>query len=181
MKIELIWKEYQSGLYSFLHSRIANTADVDDLLQEVLIKTHKSLHSVSDPGKLKSWIFQIANNTIIDYYRKNSKRNDLIADDLWYQKGEEGLIIEELSSCLLPFIKQLSQEDADLLIAIEIKGVSQKEYAKKNDVNYSTLKSRVKKSRKKLENLFHNCCDFSLDMRGNMIEYHPKSGSCNRC
>lgn len=181
MKIEWVWKEYQSGLQSFLHSRIANSADVDDLLQEVLIKTHKRLHSVTDPSKLKSWIFQIANNTIIDYYRKNSRSNDLIADDLWYQKDEEGLIIDELSSCLLPFIKQLPQEDAELLIAIEIEEVSQKKYAEKNGLSYSTLKSRVKKSRKKLGDLFNSCCDFSLDIHGNMIEYQPRDGGCKRC
>ena len=39
MKIEDIWLEYRAALKSFLHSKISNEADVDDLLQDILIKT----------------------------------------------------------------------------------------------------------------------------------------------
>jgi RNA polymerase sigma-70 factor (ECF subfamily) len=103
LNIQNIWTEYQSSLKSFLHSKVGNPDDVDDLLQEILIKTHKNLHSVKDNEKVKSWIFQIANNTIMDFYRQGNKARELTADDLWYQQ-EEPQIIRELSLCVLPFI-----------------------------------------------------------------------------
>ncbi|GIU15387.1 RNA polymerase sigma factor SigZ [Shewanella sp. MBTL60-007] len=181
MRLESIWTEYQSSLKAFLHRKVANTADVEDLLQEILIKTHKSLQTVTDSSKIKPWIFQIANNTIIDFYRKNSQLSKLTADDLWYDEQDEALIIKELSHCLLPFIKQLPEEDAKLLIAIEIDGTSQKDFAEQNQLNYSTLKSRVKQSRKKLYQLFNSCCEFSIDSKGNIMEYQSKSGHCDRC
>jgi RNA polymerase sigma-70 factor (ECF subfamily) len=158
MKLEPIWLAYQSSLKAFLHSKIANPADVEDLLQEVLIKTHNGFQAVSDESKIKPWLFQIANNTIIDFYRKNSKRQEVTSDDLWHQ-----------------------EQDAELLIAIEIDAVSQKDYAMNKGINYSTLKSRVKQSRKKLLDVFHSCCDFSVDSQGNLMEYASKSGNCNRC
>lgn len=107
MKLEPIWVAYQSSLKAFLHSKIANPADVEDLLQEVLIKTHNGFQAVSDESKIKPWLFQVANHTIIDFYRKNAKRQELTSDDLWYQEQDEEALIQELSQCLLPFIKQL--------------------------------------------------------------------------
>ncbi|NOH85440.1 RNA polymerase sigma factor SigZ [Vibrio sp. 03-59-1] len=181
MKFESIWSVYQSSLKAFLHSRVANPEDAEDLFQEILIKTYDGFQTVTDGSKIKPWLFQIANNTIIDFYRKNNKQNDLTADNLWYDEQDEEQIVKALSHCLLPFINQLPEDDAELLIAVEIEGVSQKSYAENNGIKYSTLKSRVKKSRKKLYNLFNSCCNFSIDTQGNIMEYNPKSGNCNRC
>ena len=182
MKFESIWTAYQSSLKAFLHSRIANPEDAEDLLQEILIKTYIGFQTITDGSKIKPWLFQIANNTIIDFYRKNNKqKNDLTSDELWYEEQNEEQVVKVLSQCLLPFIKQLPERDATLLVAIEIEEISQKDFAKNNNINYSTLKSRVKQSRKKLYDLFNSCCDFSIDARGSIMEYKPKSGNCNRC
>lgn len=43
LNLEQVWAEYQQALKSFLHSKVNNTADVDDLLQESLIKTYQNL------------------------------------------------------------------------------------------------------------------------------------------
>lgn len=175
-----IWAEYQSTLKSFLHSKVRSPDDVDDLLQEILIKIHKNLQTVNDNKKIKSWLFQIAHNTIIDFYRQSSKANALTADDLWYEQ-EAPDVTKELSLCVLPFIKALPAEDVELLIAIEIEEMSQKDYADLNNINYSTLKSRVKKSRQKLYSLYSNCCDFSFDKQGNLHQFKQKNPSCSSC
>lgn len=180
MNIKTIWTEYQSNLKAFLHSKVDNPEDVKDLLQDILIKTHLNMHSLKESSKVKSWIFQIANNTIIDFYRKKRKGRNISPEALWYEQ-EEPQILKELSQCVLPFINSLSPSDAELLVAIEIEGKSQKTYAKNNNLNYSTLKSRVKKSRQELYRLFNNCCDFSLDSQGNLIEYQTKGSRCTKC
>lgn len=181
MRLEAIWAEYQSSLKAFLRSKVSNPDDAEDLLQEILIKTHKNLETLSEMSKVKSWLFQIANHTIIDFYRQNKTHANLTVEDLWYEAEEEEQVVKALSRCLLPFIKELPKEDAELLTAIEVEGVSQKEYAENKGIKYSTLKSRVKKSREKLHGLFTNCCDFSIDSQGNLIEYQSKSGGCERC
>lgn len=163
-----------------MRSKVGNPDDAEDLLQEVLIKTYKNLQTVKDSSKIKSWIFQIANNTIIDFYRRKHKDDKLTTDDLWYEQ-EEVQVIRELSRCTLPIIKCLPEQDAELLIAIEIEGISQKNYAESHKINYSTLKSRVKKSRKKLYSLFSDCCELSINKQGNLIGYQQKSKNCIRC
>ncbi|UJF19737.1 RNA polymerase sigma factor SigZ [Vibrio sp. SS-MA-C1-2] len=180
MNVETIWQEYQASLKAFLHRNVSNSADVDDLLQEILIKVYQKLDSVKESKKIKSWLFQIANNTIIDFYRKRGSQRELSEDDLWY-KDDDPDLLQQLSSCVEPFIDAMPKEEAEILTAIEINGLSQKEYAKQSGINYSTLKSRVQKGRRSLFSLFDECCALSLDEKGNLIKIESKGNECHYC
>ncbi|QIA66184.1 RNA polymerase sigma factor SigZ [Vibrio astriarenae] len=177
MNVETIWKEYQQSLKAFLHKKIANPDDVEDLLQEVLIKTYHNLATVHDTKKIKSWLFQIANHTIIDFYRKRGRNLELHSEDLWFEEQEISLT-SELAQCVTPFIEGLPEQDARLLKAIEIEGLSQKEFAEREGIKYSTLKSRVQKSRQKLYGVFNKCCEFSIDSQGNVMDYQKRESGC---
>lgn len=178
--IESIWSQYRSGLKAFVHSRVSNPADVEDLLQEILIKTHRKLDTLNTSSSLRPWLYQIASHTIIDFYRRDPSKRPFNADDLWYEAIEEGPNAE-LEQCIEPFIAALPVEVSELLRAIELEGKSQKEQAEVLGVSYSTLKSRVQSGRKRLRQLFEDCCDFSLDHRGRVVDYTKKSDSCRKC
>ncbi|MCW8329227.1 RNA polymerase sigma factor SigZ [Photobacterium sp. SDRW27] len=180
MKIEQVWQDYQTAIKAFLHSKISNTADVDDLLQDILIKTYNNLHTVKSESSVKSWLFQIANHAIIDFYREKGRSRDLQVDELWYE--DVGFNLEDaLSPCIGPFISALPKESAELLTSIDIHGQSQKEYAQALGISYSTLKSRVQKSRGELRRLFEDCCHLSLDKHGRVIDCDAKSKGCGKC
>jgi len=180
MENSQIWLNYRSNLKAFLHSKVSNPSDVDDLLQEILIKAYTNLHQVSSTNNVKSWLFQITNNTIMDYYRLKNKSNSLQSEELWYSEDDPDLQ-QSLSDCVLPLINALPASSAELLNKIDIQGMSQKEYAKEHRIDYSTLKSRVQKSRILLRNLFEECCVMSFDKNGGVIDYFSKSNSCSKC
>ncbi|CAH6838665.1 RNA polymerase sigma factor SigZ [Vibrio chagasii] len=186
LDLEQVWAEYQQTLKAFLHSKVSNSADVDDLLQEILIKTFQNLHKVQDASSVKSWLFQLANNTIIDFYRKHARQqrdSKIDADDLWFADLDHNEEFKQnLSLCIEPFIQALPEQCAALLLAVDIKGKSQKEIAEAQNISYSTVKSRVQKSRGDLKNLFEQCCNLSLDKQGNVIDcdLKPESG-CGNC
>lgn len=190
MNIETVWQQYSSVLKAFLLSKISSPDEAEDLLQEILIKTHQNIHTLQDQQSIKPWLFQIANRTIIDYYRKQAAAsNNVQAEDLWYgdlESSESNQVQAELSQCIEPFIAALPDTSASLLDAIDLKGVSQKELAKELDVSYSTLKSRVQKARKELKDLFDDCCHLELDKSGTPIDYIPKKPlqyqpNCKKC
>ncbi len=180
MNVEKVWIEYRARIKAFLHSKVSNPADVDELLQEISIKTFTGISALDDPSKTQSWLFQTANRTIIDFYRKNGRAKDVHPEDLWYSEDEPE-IRQELERCVEPFIAALPSDTAQLLTAIDIKGQSQKDYAAAHGLPYSTLKTRVKNGRAALRSVFENCCKFSLDARGNLSEYHSKTNGCDKC
>ena len=180
INIETIWSEYQDGLRAFLHSRVSNSTEVEDLLQEILIKTLGNIHAVKSEASIKPWLYQVANNSIVDFYRRQAKDRELTAENLWY--GEDNADIQQsLAQCVLPFINALPPETAALLNAIDIEGQSQKAYAESTGISYSTLKSRVQKGRAELRALFDQCCHFTLDKHGNLVDFDPKSTGCDNC
>ncbi len=176
VEIENIWNEYRSSLKSFLYSRVANPSDADDLLQDILIKIYQNLDSLKSVHSLESWLFQIARNTIIDYYRREKKYNRVQPEEFWYDDTDTNAK-HILEKCVVPFIEALPTNQRDLLRAIDLEGQSQKEYAVLQGIPYSTLKSRVKKAREALRSLFENCCHFSVDAQGNIMDYTKKTNS----
>ena len=181
LNIEKIWSDYHHRLRAFLNSKVADQADAEDLLQEVLIKTHARLDSLRDNDSIQAWLYQVANRTVIDFYRKKGSLSNLDADDLWYEQEHHADVIEELSHCVEPFIRALPSDLAELLTAIDLEGQSQKDYAEKLGISYSTLKSRVQKGRKKLHELYNRCCRFSVDSTGNLMDFDQKPDGCNNC
>ena len=174
MNIEEIWLEYRASLKRFLHAKISNEADVEDVLQDILIKTYNNLNSVKTQKSVKSWLFQIANNTIIDYYRKKGRAQAANSEDLLpLEEPQERKV--DLSNCISPFINALPDEHASLLTAIDINNQSQKQYAEQLGGSYSTLKSRVQKSRGLLKQVFDDCCHFKIDKLGNVYDYDVKT------
>lgn len=185
MKLESIWAQYRAGLKAFLHTKIGNAADVDDLLQDILIKTHQNLAQVRSQDSVKSWLYQIANHSIIDFYRRNKTFSELhqeesLSEAMWLEEQERD-IKREISGCVQPFIQALSEQDSELLTAIDIHGESQREYAENLGISYSTLKSKVQKARRELRSVFDDCCQMQLDTKGNLMGYDSKKPSCNKC
>lgn len=180
MQVEEVWSDYSASLKAFLHSRVSDPDEVDDLLQEILIRSHEKLDTLESEESLRPWLFQVANNAVIDYYRRKGREPNLSSEDLWYSPDEPGFE-RDLAQCVEPFIHALPQESAALLRAVDIEGRSQKELATELDISYSTLKSRVQKAREQLLKTFTDCCSFSVDNQGNVMGYDRKSNNCGDC
>ena len=183
MEFKQLWQEYSDRLRQFLLSRVKNPADVDDLLQEILLKTHQHLNTVQKPEKLLSWLFQIARNTLIDYYRKSSvetSRQDIVKGAMLTDSEPEQYeqVRRELTNCIQPFLNQLPDKYREALERVDLQGVSQKELAKELGLSYSAVKSRVQRGRSLLKEKFHQCCHYQLDVRGNLIDYQVKANGC---
>ncbi|WP_270731002.1 sigma-70 family RNA polymerase sigma factor [Shimia sp. Alg240-R146] len=174
-----VWSAYRDRLKAFLHARIANPADVDDLLQDISIKVFTGLPDLQDQTKLQPWLFQTANRAIIDHYRRSSRAAPN-ADDLWYA-DDDPVLRHQLEGCVAPFINALPADTAQMLTEIDLNGTSQRDYAEAHHIPYSTLKSRVTKARTDLRALFDDCCKFTMDSRGNLSEMERKSTGCGPC
>ena len=179
MNVETVISEYQSSLRAFLQSRLRNASDVDDVLQDALMKTFRNISSLKSSGKIKPWLFQIANNALMDHYRRVERDNSISAENLWYDDEENSQ--HAFEGCLDSFLSALPPESGDLLRKIEIEGVSQKDYAEEIGISYSTLKSRVQSSRKQLRGLFERCCSIAFAADGSVMDYSQKPGGCDTC
>lgn len=173
MKIATIHQEFHKILYNFIATRVGDKADAEDILQEVFIKITTKMDSLSEDEKLKSWIFTITRNTIIDHYRKHS---NITKVDLTEKIKDEFSEDETLDStkgidkCLKGFIQKLPDQYRDVIIDSELKGIKQKDLADKYNLAYPSLRSRVQRGRTRLKDMLLKCCSIKSDSRGNIIE-----------
>ncbi|MEM7360845.1 MAG: RNA polymerase sigma factor SigZ [Pseudomonadota bacterium] len=174
--------EYQARLRQFLRTKVANQADIEDLLQDVLIKTYNKLDTLEDTERLGSWLFQVAHRTVIDFYRKRAREQaGELPEDLVNPSADDAAIEQELALCIEPMMAALPTEQAALLRSIDLHGQSQKQLAEQTGVSYSTLKSRVQTARGALRQVFEQCCYFSVDRDGKVIDYTAKAKDCKNC
>ena len=163
--LSCIWEKYNVQLYKFIKKRVSNEQDAEDILQEVFIKIQKNIGCLKNDSKMKGWIYKIARNTIIDYYRKSNKNYVNIelheniensAEDKLTANAEIALCLKEMIDCLPKIYKQA-------IILTKYQNITQKELGKKVGISVSGAKSRVQRGRKRLKEMLLNCCYLEID------------------
>lgn len=163
-----IWEQFHKELFSFIKKRVKHTDTTNDILQDIFVKIHLKLDTLSDKDKLTAWIYQIARNTILDHFRKQKPHSELV-DDL-PDFTETKTFNTELVNCMKPFIHQLPDTYKEAILQTELGHLSQKDYAAKAGISYSGAKSRVQRARQQLHALFNECCRVTADKYGNIID-----------
>ena len=70
-----LYEAYFDKIYRYIVIKIGNKAEAEDMTQQVFLKAYQSIRSYKFKGvPFSAWLFRIAHNQIVDYFRKQSKR-----------------------------------------------------------------------------------------------------------
>jgi len=179
-KVEYLWNDFEGKLRSFIFSKIPDKAATEDILQEVFIKIHLKIGTLKDESKLKPWIYQITRNMIMDFYRRNKTVNPPLPT---LTEAEEeytdNMVMDEAMQDMIGMMNDLPEEYCEALCLTELEGLSQKEYAERIGIPYSSAKSRVQRSRKLLKDMLMKCCHFEFDKYGTVLSISKNCCCCN--
>lgn len=192
---EELWQLVHDGLRTFIAKRVNDQGHVDDILQDVFVRVHRQIDSVSDPGRLVSWIYQITRNAIVDHYRKPGRQREIpsgLSAELEVivevsetstatHHGDAGEPRAELAACLRPMIERLSQDYRDAITLVEIDGLTQQAAAEQMGLSLSGMKSRVQRGRARLKEMLNDCCVIQLDRRRAVVDYDVRDTGCDSC
>src|SRR3989338_4508580 len=64
-----LYDEFAEKLYRFVYFRVGHKEVAEDILSDTFVKAWQKIRSVSSPESLSGWLYQIARNNVIDYYR----------------------------------------------------------------------------------------------------------------
>ena len=173
--VPALWLEHKEALKHFIYKRVKDHNTTNDILQEVLLKVYKFCLSKSGVRNVRSWLFQIANNTIIDDIRK--KQHVIHAAEIpEITDNNEDSAYKDAVDFILPMIKLLPFEYAEPLRLSDIVGIKQSEIAKQLDLELSATKSRIQRARKMLKDVFIECCIMEIGTDGKLISFDIKEG-----
>ena len=178
---EAVWAEFHQELHRFVRRRVRDPDAAQDLLQEIFIKIHLRLATLTRAERLAAWVYQIARRTLLDYFRQRRPPSAALAADfepLPAELGEPAASLD-FTPCLRPFLRRLPAEYREALELTELGRLSQKDYAARLGISYSGAKSRVQRARRQLHALFMACCQLEADAYGNILAARPcAAGSC---
>jgi RNA polymerase sigma-70 factor, ECF subfamily len=178
--IESIWATLNSKLYSFILGKVNDKSVAEDILHDLYIKIHANIDTLNDDTKIQSWIYQIARNLIIDYYRSNSRQTMVPTQSLVESVDEypDNNSMEEALEDMIKMMNNLPSGYCEALCLTEIEGMSQKAYAEKIGISYSGAKSRVQRAREMLKDMLMKCCHYEFDRYGTVIGIYPAHCCC---
>lgn len=153
----------------------------DDILQDVFTRIHTRIGTLKDTNKIKSWIYQITRNAIIDYYRSQKQLVELPESLAAPEEDASEKTRAEIAGWLLPMIRSLPEPYREALILAEIEGLTQREVAKMQGLSLSGAKSRVQRGRSMLKDTLVECCWFEFDHQGKVVDYEKKGHGCDNC
>jgi RNA polymerase sigma factor (sigma-70 family) len=148
-------RKERKRLFDFIRRRVRTEEDAEDILQDVFYQLVAS-YSVTEPiEKLTSWLFTVARNKIIDWYRKRKPSAPNLRDvetgeplnleDILFDPTQipdevyaRSLVWTELADAL----DELPEEQRDVFVMHELEGRSFKEIAEMTGAPVNTLLSR---------------------------------------
>lgn len=152
---EQTFRTERKRLFDFIRRRVRTEEDAEDILSDVFYQLISS-YSVTEPiEKMTSWLFTVARNKIIDWYRKkrpeslprdlNDPSMPLNLEDILYDPTQNpdqvyarSLVWTELAEAL----DELPEEQKQVFVMHELEGKSFKEIAEITGEPQNTLLSR---------------------------------------
>ena len=147
---------WQPRLYNFILRQVGDREEAHDLCQKVLIKAHRNLRRLRDPGKFSTWIYQIAVNTCRDELRRRRRHPTISLESLEHgddSRPEGGLEISaqndtaiherELRDLLNRALQCIPKEQRIVIVMKEYQHLKFKEIAAILKLPVSTAKSRL--------------------------------------
>lgn len=178
METKHIWNQYANDVKYFIISNVKNQTIADDILQNTFIKIHTKKNTIKESSKLKFWIFTIAKNEILNYYKVFKSIEINLPQDV--ECFEENFVHTE-QDCLQGILKKLPEKYKTPLFLYDIKGMKQKEIAHQLQLPLSTVKSQIQRGRKLIAKGFMNCCGFVLNKHGKLVGEVQDKEDCKAC
>src|ERR1051326_825044 len=94
-KISEVISRDEPRLRNFIRRRVADQAEAEDILQEVLYELVEAYRLMKPVEQVTAWLFRVARNRIIDLFRRKS-REGVRADSARLSEDGEVLLWEEL-------------------------------------------------------------------------------------
>ena len=145
-------RDHQNLIFKICHAYCAHAEDRKDLEQEIMIQLWSARAKFDGRVKISTWMYRIALNTAISFYRKDSrykaKTASLDASLISMPDSAPETLQQEKLDLLYRFIESLNEMDKALMLLYlddtsyramaEVLGIS--------ETNVATKISRIKKS-----------------------------------
>jgi RNA polymerase sigma-70 factor (ECF subfamily) len=148
-------KRHQQRLFSFIYSKVQDRDITEDVFQDTFIKVIRTLKkgNYNEEGKFLPWVMRIAHNLVIDHFRKTNRMPSFKNTDEFdifsvlgdgSLNAEKQLIQEQIYADVRELVKELPEEQKEVLVMRMYKDMSFKEISENTGVSINTALGRMR-------------------------------------
>ena len=153
--LSILIKKHKQRLYSFIYSKIQDKDLTEDIFQDTFIKVIRTLKkgNYNEEGKFLPWVMRIAHNLVIDHFRKTNRMPSFkntddfdifsVLDD-GSLNAEKQIIQEQIYDDVRELVKELPEEQKEVLVMRMYKDMSFKEISENTGVSINTALGRMR-------------------------------------
>jgi RNA polymerase sigma-70 factor (ECF subfamily) len=150
---ELIIEKNKGIIYKVANAYCKDGDDRQDLVQEIIIQLWKSFKRFDHSSKLSTWIYRVALNVAISFYRRDSKRkifsSELTESLIAILPENEASESQDQINQLQVFISELKDMDRALMI-LYLEYKSQKEMGEIMGITETNVSTKIARIKEKL-------------------------------
>lgn len=156
---EMVINQYSKNIYNIALNFSKNSEEAADITQEIFIKVYQNINKYKTGHNFTAWLFRVAKNYCIDYWRKNKKyQHRLELDENFHgseqETPEDTSILKSEKKKLRELIQSLPADIRILIVMRDIQGISYDRIAGNLNLPLGTVKSRINRGRLKLARQF---------------------------
>jgi RNA polymerase sigma-70 factor, ECF subfamily len=149
-----LYDQYVRKIFNFIYYKTHHKETAEDLTSDTFTKAFKKMGDFDEnKGKFSTWLYQIARNTVIDFYR--AKKSYVNIDDVWDLAGQED-ILRDLDTAqklkeVKTYLKELDSCQREIVLLRVWEGMSYKEISEivgRDEGNCRVIFSRTIKALK---------------------------------
>lgn len=152
-----LYRKYEIKLLNYIKRFIYNEEDAIDVLQNVFVKSYENLNSFDRKLKFNSWIYRIAHNESINYFKKHGKHSEgLIEMDIVFpvlfakEKSDQLSINNENKKMFENLLGELDIKYREILILTFWEELSYEEIGDILKIPTSTVGVRLRRAKENL-------------------------------
>lgn len=146
-----VLKRHKNLIYKICHAYCLNAADHKDLEQEIVLQLWQSMSRFNGSVQLTTWMYRIALNTAISFYRKERRYRRISGEAvlLVYDEVYDPQIDEQINK-LHSFITQLNNLDRALML-LYLDNVLYREIAQVLGISESNVATKISRIKNRLK------------------------------
>ena len=174
MDFSQVYDIYYQPVRRFISKMVGDQWIADDLTQDTFIKVQQNLKSLKDPSKLEPWIFRIARNRCLDYFRSGTIQNEsyelkdgvkISIEPLAQIQMEQ----QQMSRCVQDKIYLLPEPLRVVLALADTMDFTHREIANILNISVGNAKVRLHRARKAFKEILQQECTFEQDERSVIV------------
>lgn len=129
----LLYDHYLPKIYRFVLLKVSHREEAEDLTHQVFLKAWENINQYNFKGySFGAWLYRIARNTTIDYYRNNRSETSIEkANEIAIEGISLGGVVDKKMEweSLIKSIRRLKEIEQEVLIMRFVEDLSLKEIA----------------------------------------------------